>query len=110
MSSQGKLDFPKSIRVGTVDYKILVTNRIPKVNGQKIYGLCCSGERKIWVRKSLPPDEQLSTFWHEVLHALDFEFEIEGLTHDLIYNLEQPLSWFFQDNPQLYKFWIDGEG
>jgi len=104
------LDFPKKVVVGAAEYTVLVTNRIPRSNGQPVYGLCCSESRKIWVRKSLPQDEQLSTFWHEVLHALDFEHGIEGLTHEVIYNLEQPLAWFIQDNPELYKFWIDGEG
>jgi hypothetical protein len=104
--SVSKLELPKTVVVGGAEYKVLLTNRIPKVNGEKIFGLCCSGERKIWVRKSLPKDEQLSTFWHEVLHALDFEHGIEGLTHEVIYNLEQPLAWFFQDNPELYKLWM----
>jgi hypothetical protein len=103
------VDLPKTVDIGCSTYKVLVTNRMPKHNGQKLYGLCCSGEKKIWVRKSLPQDELLATFWHEVLHAIDFEHGIEGLTHEVIYNLEQPLSCFFQDNPELYKLWMSEE-
>lgn len=96
---------PKTVDINTATYKIIVTNRIPSSKGTKLDGLCCSGEKKIWIRKSLPLDEQLSTFWHEVLHALDFEYGCPDLNHDAIYQLESPLNWFIQDNPQLYKIW-----
>jgi hypothetical protein len=97
---------PKSIDVNAATYKIIVSNRIPSIKGLRLDGLCCSGTKKIWVRKSLPLDDQLTTFWHEVLHALDFEYGIPELSHDAIYQLEQPLNWFIQDNPQLYTMWL----
>jgi hypothetical protein len=102
---------PKTIDVNSSTYRVIITNRIPSKKGQKLDGLCCSATKKIWVRKSLPVDELLSTFWHEVLHALDFEYGIPALNHDAVYQLESPLSWFIQDNPGLYKIWmIKSEG
>lgn len=102
---------PKTVDINTATYRIIVTNRIPSQKGVKLDGLCCSATKKIWVRKSLTPDELISTFWHEVLHALDFEYGCPNLNHEAIYQLETPLAWFFQDNPQLYKLWmIESEG
>lgn len=104
------IDLPKFVDVGTATYKVIVTDRMPRLDGKALFGLCCSGAKKIWVRKSLPDDEKLSTFWHEVLHALDFEWGVGSLTHEAIYELEKPLACFIQDNPELYKLWLSNEG
>lgn len=104
------MNLPSKLYIGTSEYTVLITNRIPRINGHKLYGLCCSAAKKIWVRKDLPEQEILDTFFHEVLHALDFEYGLEGLTHQLIYDMERPLSWFFQDNPDLIGLWLKSEG
>jgi hypothetical protein len=103
------MELPRKVDVGSVSYQIIVTNRIPKdkfIKEKSIVGLCCGDTKRIWIKKGMPDDEMLSTFWHEILHALDFEYSIEGLTHEAIYELETPLAYFIADNPVLYKLWL----
>lgn len=55
----------------------------------ELVGMCDEGAKIIYLKVGEP--DIFSTFWHEVLHAAAFEYNIK-LTHKQIYALEKPLS------------------
>lgn len=60
-------------------------------------GLCVGSSQEILLATGLTPKQRSETFWHELLHAIEFEYEIK-IPHSLIYELEKPLSYIFMKN------------
>lgn len=93
-------DYPKEIVVGDSIYRVRFVRAIgdaPKGSEKETLGLCCPGEKEILVKQGLGALERFSTFVHELLHAVEFEYEIE-IPHKLIYQLELPLTKLILDN------------
>jgi len=59
--------------------------------GRKIRGLCHKDDKVIEVSRKQTPRMILSTFWHELLHAIEHEHRIT-MKHSLIHELEEPLA------------------
>lgn len=102
MSWQGprQKDYPKEILVGDSFYKIKFVRRICHAatgTDMQTLGTCCPDDKEILILQGLDPMERLSTLVHELLHALEFEYEIE-IPHKLIYQLERPITQLLMDN------------
>lgn len=90
-----KRDYPKSLNIGHEDYRILFVRKIGKSN--RTLGLCDPTNHTLQIRCRQTPLETLKTLAHEVLHAIEDEYDIE-IPHALIYILEQALVDFFIQN------------
>lgn len=88
-------DFPKCVYLAEdVCYQIKFKRGL---QAKGYMGVCCFDIKEIWISTGLTCQERLETFWHEISHALDFEYGIK-LTHKQVYALEKPLSDLFQKN------------
>lgn len=93
-------DYPKEIVVGDSIYRLRFVRTICNTRSgsdKETLGLCCPSEKEILIKQGLEPQERLSTLIHEILHCIEFEFDVE-LPHKLIYQLEGPLTQILLDN------------
>jgi Zn-dependent peptidase ImmA (M78 family) len=98
---------PKTVLVKHVRYKVILVDGPMEYQGRKIRGLCHKDDKVIEVSRKQTPRMILSTFWHELLHAIEHEHRIT-MKHSLIHELEEPLADVFLKNPQmrrLAKLW-----
>lgn len=61
------------------------------------WGFTCGESQTIYILQGLKPRERRETFWHEVMHAIEFEYNIE-IAHGFINMLQGPLSQVILDN------------
>jgi hypothetical protein len=78
---------------------------VDKFDDPKQRGRCASkhekfGSRTIFIQKGLGPRLEQETFVHELLHAIEFEYNVT-IPHRLIYALEYPLRRLFSLNPTM---------
>lgn len=82
-------DYPKSVRVNGETYPIRF---VKVVNRSKdTCGLCSPEPRMIYIKKGMTEVETFSTLLHELLHAIEFEYDL-SIKHSLIYKLEQAMT------------------
>lgn len=75
----------------------LWTVRYVRTLGGNRSGLTDPSEKIIYIRQKIGSKERMRTFAHELLHAIEHEYEIE-IPHRLIYRLEIPLVRLIVDN------------
>lgn len=93
---------PASVLVNKKRYRIKLTARPPRhPNGYECDGICLYDQKEIRLHREQTGRALISTFLHELLHAIQHEYRIKGLQHHVIYALEGPLADFFSDNPRL---------
>ncbi len=91
-------DYPKSLIVKDASYSVKFVRKFPpRAGAGSLDGYCCYESQTIYLRLGQKKTERLSTAIHEVLHALDVEWDI-GLTHPQIYRLEEALLRLLGDN------------
>lgn len=91
---------PRRVTVKGQVWRVRVTDRFPervrqweKDEGMEVFGYCQELQRTLWVKRSQSPLERFSTFWHELLHAICFEYGIKRkVSHRAIHALEAPLA------------------
>lgn len=98
-------DFPKEICIGeNIFYRIRFKRNLLK---EGLAGLCHMDTKEIWIACGLSCQERLATFWHEVSHALDYEYGIK-LSHKQVYALEKPLAELFSRNAWVtWAKWVE---
>lgn len=83
--------YPKEIVVGGAVYRVKFVRKIPGIEFDGLAGVACPSSKIIYIVLGQTPEERFSTFWHEVLHAIEFETE-KKIPHKTIYALEAHLS------------------
>lgn len=63
----------------------------PDYPNHNIRGLCSKEDRLIEIDEKQSQYNILKTFWHEYLHAIEYEYGLK-IPHKLIYALEAPLT------------------
>jgi hypothetical protein len=89
--------YPKTVLIGNEQYLIKFLKRLPSDKGGSTMGDCDSGKKLIRIRMGLSAKERLSTYIHEVLHAMEFEYEIP-IKHEMVYELETAITDFLIAN------------
>jgi hypothetical protein len=84
-------EYPKEILVVDSIYSIKFCRKIPGINEDGLAGVACPSTKTIYIVLGQTPEERFSTFWHEVLHAIEFETD-KKIPHKTIYALEGKLS------------------
>lgn len=93
-------DYPKEILVGDSLYKVRFVKKINeplRTENMEVVGLCDPSEKEILIIQGLGPYERMKAFIHELLHAIEFEHDID-IPHALIYKLEEPIALFILEN------------
>lgn len=91
-------DYPREILVGDSIWAIRFMRRLAADDGKMItWGLCDPAEQTIYIRLGQSPKERLKTLLHEILHAIEEEYQLD-IPHQLIHRLEDPLARLLIDN------------
>lgn len=93
MKLPSERQYPKRIYLGNYTYTVRFVSRLPKDTVGEADPVKC----EIRILKGLGPKARLTTYVHEVLHAMEFSFDI-NLPHKLVRALEEPLVDFFLQN------------
>lgn len=88
-------DIPKKVWIGESEWSIKFVKLVD--GNEKFLGCCKADTKEIFIKVGLRPKERAHTLIHELLHALEFEYELE-VAHDLIYRLEGPIYDLVCDN------------
>jgi hypothetical protein len=101
---------PEEVRVGSVFYKVELTDRPISFNGRQCLGVCDKDIHTIQLDPTLQDDQGLmQTFYHELAHAMMFERGIDlqamGLSYDdfeeVIDGMGMMMHQVLLDNPDL---------
>lgn len=90
-------DYPREIVVGDQVWEIRFVRGIAGTATTVTLGLCDPSEHVIYIKQGLKPTERLATFVHEVLHAIEYEYNIE-IAHKLVHLLDEPIAKLIIDN------------
>lgn len=82
---------PRIFYVGGEGYKILFTKKI------KHCGDTDGAAKVIRIRLGMSPRETMATLIHELIHALDFEYNFK-IKHKTVYKMERAMISFLLDN------------
>ena len=102
-ASPRRSDYPRELLVGDAVYKIRFVRKIdeggkvPEGSDLEVVGLCDPSEKEILILQGLDPLERFKALIHELLHAIEFEHDIE-MAHALIYKLEEPIAQLLIEN------------
>jgi hypothetical protein len=77
--------YPKELNVKGETYAVVFRRKLDCL------GKCDPEKRTIYIKTGLGPKETFRTFVHEVLHALEFEYELK-IKHSLVYELEAAIT------------------
>ena len=66
--------WPQDLEIGENIWEIKFKKKIVE-GGVECSGLCDPGDRIIYIKYPQSPEELFSTLVHEVLHAIEFEYE-----------------------------------
>jgi len=94
---------PKRVKVNRRYYTVEMLDQTIDYGGHKCRGLCDWDKKIIYISKKQTKRAIISTFLHELFHAICCEYKIKTLTHKAIYDIEGPLAAFFIHNPRLAK-------
>ncbi len=87
---------PDSVKVGPYVYRICQPESVTS-GSSALYGQADHEQHVIQIGAKFPPDKQLVTFFHEVLHALDVAYRLK-LSEGQVDVLACVLVQFLKDN------------
>lgn len=85
-------DLPRQIELKDGIWDVVFKHEL-KDHGVFCTGLCDPGEKRISIKTGQTPDERFATLLHEVIHAIEFEFNID-LGEHTVRKLEKGLMQF----------------
>lgn len=88
--------YPKELLIGDETYSIKFVSKVDK-GSCDVVGNCNPTTRRIRIKNDLSAADTFYTFIHEVLHAMEFEYEVD-IKHSHIYMLEKAISDLFLQN------------
>lgn len=91
---------PKRIKIKKRWWKVISVEEYIIYDGRKCRGLCDGNERVITIYVGQRPRMVMSTFWHEILHAIEFEYGIP-IPHRMIYATEGAIADVIIKNPEI---------
>jgi len=94
-------NLPKKINVGSHIYTIRLI-KSPKDENEYVEGIIIHDNEMIYIDRDLPLSGKWSTLFHEVLHAIEFVYDIK-FKHKKIERLAPYLYQFLRANKLLWK-------
>lgn len=92
------MKIPKAVRVGHLTYPIKNKPVILNEYMQGLRGQADLSDRTITLKEDLTAEDGFSTLWHEVLHCIEDNFNL-NLTEREIDNLSHGICQVLIDNP-----------
>lgn len=93
------MNMPDKIKIGGMIYT--VEEKADEVRDNRRSGCSNGNAQTIIIDKDITKQFKESTFIHEVLHQIDFIYNIE-LDHKQVFLLETGIFAFLKDNPNIF--------
>lgn len=92
-------DIPKVLFINGNEWKIRFVKNLSKYDTKRevCQGICLFDEKQILIKSNLSIEEMLSVVFHEAIHAMESEYEI-NLDHDHVYTLGRAMADIFLSN------------
>lgn len=112
------MNIPEKVRIGSMDYKVVLTEDVILKNNQQCYGHIGFDTHIIEIDKTLRDIQgQQQTFLHELVHGIVYEFKIDfsDKEESVVDKLADALHQVIRDNPDIiskekdYIITLDGE-
>ena len=92
--------YPKHIYVRGTQWDIKFCRKTPDTYPGEGVGLCDPETKTIYIKYKQPPRETFLTFIHELLHAIEDEYEVE-IGHPIIEPLEYAVANLLENNAEI---------
>lgn len=89
--------FPKDVMVNGNLWAVKFVRHLPDTKTKKTFGICDPSDRVIYIRQGQDSEERLDTFFHELVHAIECEFDID-IEHKLVDKLGAALARVYVEN------------
>lgn len=100
------MNIPKKIRIGSVDYEVVLTDENLVLNGREVYAWIDYNYHLIKINRNLQDKQgQEQTFLHELMHGIVKERSLEIGNCDeetLVEELAIGLHQVIRDNPGIF--------
>lgn len=92
-------EYPREIIVGDSLWRVRFIRRIPAdlEMDSNDTGACCPADHTIYIKMGQTPVERFKTFVHELIHAAEYEWQID-MPHKIVEDLEEPIYRILLDN------------
>lgn len=94
------MKIPKKLWIKESEWTIKSIKAIPEHGNTKksvTLGLCDPSDKIIYLKTGLPYQLKLDTVLHEIIHAIEFEYDFE-IEHRHVYILAEAMAKVFVDN------------
>lgn len=85
--------FPRELVIKDDIWKVRFVRKI----SDNTLGLCDPSEKTIYIKQGQSYQERLDTFLHEVVHAINFEYNFE-IKHNHVYKLAEAMAKIYIEN------------
>lgn len=91
---------PETVKVGPVVYRVAYVPdlRDDDDRNREIFGHIDTGQKLITLNANNSPEQMVSTFFHECIHALDYSVFNLGLSENKVKRLGAGLAMLLLDN------------
>lgn len=96
------MKFPKTVKVGAHDYKIILAKELQDQAGTTYYGLHNFSKLEISLVTTVPTAVMLETFLHEVTHGLLEHYHIKQ-NEKIVDCMARGFLMLMRDNPKLFQ-------
>lgn len=93
------MSYPSKLKIGSRTYRIRFVRSIRKC--PNTLGLFDPNRLEILILKEQSKDETLKTILHELVHAIEYEYEIK-IAHSGVYKFEEALFDFICANSEVF--------
>lgn len=97
------MNYPKSLRIGDRTYRIRFVKSIRRctrpVGKGATVGIHDPARIEILIKAGMSEDDTLKTLLHELVHAIEYEYEIK-ISHSGVYKFEEAIFDFICANFQ----------
>lgn len=101
------MDIPNKIRIGSVDYEVVLTDENLVCNGQESYGWIDYNYHLIKINKNIQDKQgQEKTFLHELIHGIVRERNLDIVNSNeevIVDEIAVGLHQVIRDNTSLFK-------
>jgi hypothetical protein len=84
-------DIPRELLIGDGIWTVKFVRKVPQVEKGYLLGLCDPCDRIIYIRQGQSYIDRADTFLHELIHALDFEYDL-NIKHKTVYGLARGMA------------------
>jgi len=92
------MKIPNKIKIGGFYYKVEKRKSNDKEKNSNNWGITYHSDKLILIDKDINEQQQIQTFFHEILHCIDVIYNSRQLTEESIERLSQGIYQVLKDN------------